>query len=429
LATIDLISPIDQPEGKNRLLDEISNNLQDNSFDEFYVMVAFAKIGPLLKLYEKIIQWKKTKTISGIFGIDQQGTSIEALQFAVDHFDQISVLHIKGKFTPTFHPKIYLFKGKTSAIAYVGSNNLTVGGTETNFEAYIKVEMDLPDDQDFLDKIEVSWNRCIETAIKLDDKHLEKLINEKYVISEKDMWERGMVKEQSKKIAQKGQENIILEEDKNKISFPKFRVVPPSPIPKSALVAGKKKEKQKLEEREIQDVQLEQQPLEVHKDFHVTSLVIQIVPHHNGEVFLSKLAVNQNASFFGWPFSGQTVPKIAGNPAYPQREPDPVVNIKVYDEQGNLSIHHDRFGLNTVYYSKKSEIRITFPQDIVKLTQPYINGPYPIMVLCNLPIAERLDYDMDIYIPGNQPYSEFEVVCNQSMPSGGKALARRFGWL
>src|SRR5205085_2252108 len=85
------------------------------------------------------------------------------------------------------------------------------------------------------------------------------------------------------------------------------------------------------------------------------ALVIQIVPHHNGEVFLSKIAVNQNPGFFGFPFRGITTPKIARNPSYPQRVPDPVVNITVYDAAGNVTLTRTAFELNTVYYSTKSE--------------------------------------------------------------------------
>ena len=51
-------------------------------------------------------------------------------------------------------------------------------------------------------------------------------------------------------------------------------------------------------------------------------LVIQVTPHHNGEIHLSKIAVNQNPTFFDYPFTGMTVPKKAGNPTYPQRVPE-----------------------------------------------------------------------------------------------------------
>src|SRR5690606_29155885 len=101
------------------------------------------------------------------------------------------------------------------------------------------------------------------------------------------------------------------------------------------------------------------------------ALVIQVVPHHNGEVFLSKRAVDQNPDFFGWPFTGLTVPKLMGRPAYPQRIPDPVVNLRVYDAAGTVTHSLDNYGVNTVYYSPKSEIRITITKPIADAIPEY----------------------------------------------------------
>ena len=65
---------------------------------------------------------------------------------------------------------------------------------------------------------------------------------------------------------------------------------------------------------------------------YVRGFAIQIKPHHNGEIFLSRTAAAQNPGFFGWPFTGKTTPKTAGNPSYPQLEPDPIVNIVVFGQ-------------------------------------------------------------------------------------------------
>ena len=116
--------------------------------------------------------------------------------------------------------------------------------------------------------------------------------------------------------------------------FPRAYPKPPSPIPKEAFPTA-------LPATVAPQAQpTTQQPL-VTPAATVSSeaLVIQIVPHHNGEVFLSKIAVNQNPGFFGFPFTGATTPKFAHNPSYPQREPDPVVNITVYDPAGNDRAH------------------------------------------------------------------------------------------
>ena len=88
-----------------------------------------------------------------------------------------------------------------------------------------------------------------------------------------------------------------------------------------------------------------------------------------------------------------------------------------------------KFNLNTVYYDKKSEIRITVPMDIFNNSQQYLEGPYPILVIKNEDIDDDLDYEIEIYLPDSDQYNLYEDSCNQTMPSGGKSIARKFGWL
>jgi hypothetical protein len=152
--------------------------------------------------------------------------------------------------------------------------------------------------------------------------------------------------------------------------------------------------------------------------------VIQIVPHDNGEVFLSKRAADQNPDFFGFPFSGRTTPKKLTNPAYPQREPDPIVNLIVYDSAGTVIVRLPRLALNTVYYESKSEIRITVPPEVVRAV-PH----YSILVMKQSPQGSNYDYDMEIFPPNNPQFGSYLLVCNQTLPSGGKVQPRRMGWI
>lgn len=416
MALLTIVNPTDQPQGKNRLLAELQTNLQDSKFNSFVFIVAFAKVNPMLKLNDQIVNWRKDKSISAVFGVDQKGTSKEALQFALDNFTDTYIIHVRGKVSPTFHPKIYLFKGEESAIGYIGSNNLTVGGTETNFESYIKIVMALPDDQQILKEIESCWDSCIASSIKLNKRNLEQLVNDQLVIDESEM--KIFNKQNPYKSVSYGKEN-----DRDPIEFPGFHIIPPSPLPKKILQQGLKRKQYKVVPRLPAEVTFER------KDVPVSTLVIEITPHHNGEILLSKIAVDQNFTFFGWPFSGKTIPKKYANPAYPQRVPDPIVDIFLYNEKGELICKHLSIGLNTVYYSLKSEIRITVPQDIIQNSKNYLEGPYPVMVMRNEELDLDLDYSIEIFLPGSKKYEGYRNACNQSMPSGGKSTARRFGWL
>lgn len=415
MAYITIIKPTDQPEGKNRLLAELENNLQNENYNYFAFIVAFAKLSPLLKLNDKIVEWRKKKTINAIFGVDQKGTSQEALQFALNNFNDTYVIHVIGKFSPTFHPKIYLFKGDKNAMAYVGSNNLTVGGTETNFESYVKIEMNLPEDDAILKEVEDSWDKCQESSIKLDEKYYKQLISSDLVISEKEM------KQTAKAIKAKAEKKVEKEDDL--INFPKFKIKPPAPLPKNLLLKGVSKEVTKIKEDKTTEI------IQEREDVPVSTLLMHIIPHHNGEVLLSINAVKQNWDFFGWPFTGNTVPKKAENPSYPQREPDPIVDIYLFNEKEEEIFSVKKFGLNTVYYESRSELRITVPINIFENSKGYVDGPYPILVIKNEDIDADLDYEMQIFLPGSDQYIEFEAACNQVMPSGGKKIARKFGWL
>src|SRR5688500_13213873 len=130
-----IISPLDQPIGTRRLLQDLKNALADTRFNDFRLIVAYAKTGPLYRLQDHLEKWKLTrKSLEAILGVDQQGTSIVGLRLLLALVDNVSVTQ---QSVITFHPKIYLFKGPMQAHAFIGSNNLTVGGMEKNFEIAI----------------------------------------------------------------------------------------------------------------------------------------------------------------------------------------------------------------------------------------------------------------------------------------------------
>jgi HKD family nuclease len=144
MPNVHFFRPVDPPNGINRLIDELRNSLQCADYNKFFFAVAFAKVGPLLRLTQELEDWKDAKKEThGIFGIDLKGTSTQALDFAMSLFNSVHVTHNPTR--TTFHPKIYLFQGDSIARAYIGSQNMTVGGLELNFEAGVRVDIDLRD--------------------------------------------------------------------------------------------------------------------------------------------------------------------------------------------------------------------------------------------------------------------------------------------
>lgn len=399
MSKISFITPLDQPSGSKRLLDILRTGLKDQRFTRLRIVVAYAKSGPLLRLQTDIENWIDAgNSLCAIFGLDQQGTSKEALTIAADLCTELYITRERGI---TFHPKIYLFDGPEHAKVIIGSNNLTVGGTETNFESSAILDLVLPVDNDVYAELETLWNNllpnsCVATK-PLTQIVLEDLIDGSVVLSEDELQGDSRVRG----------------------SYPVAPITglvrkPPSPLPASIMKRAVRTTTQQAAVPTVQP------PLPLPPQQNVAGFAIQIKPHHNGEIFLSKIAVEQNHSFFGWPFTGFTVPKKAGNPAYPQRTPDPIVNIDVYGVGATPLLALRGYRLNTVYYTTKSEIRITASP--LKSEVP----EYSVMVMIPGSVA-GIDYDICIYRPDSPQYQAWLTACNQSMPGGGKT-PRRFGW-
>jgi len=88
------------------------------------------------------------------------------------------------------------------------------------------------------------------------------------------------------------------------------------------------------------------------------------------------------------------------------------------------TLNRSGFGLNVVAYTRRSEIRITVPQELARGIPAY-----SILVMSKAVEVEHLDYHMDIYSPGSTKYDSYLAACNQTLPSGGTTRARRMGWL
>jgi len=402
-----ILSPLDQPLGSRRLLEDLKRFLSDPELNEFGFAVAFAKVGPLYRLQELLEAWiAQGKTATGIFGIDHKGTSLQALTFAVEN---LSDSYFTQQIGNSFHPKIYWFKGATKAVAYIGSNNLTVGGTEINFEAGVELSFELPAEEDDFSVIMKTFDgllpdQCPVTHL-LTTETLAALISGGLLLDESVVNRTGAGGRLPGYRAKTG------------VRLP---VLPASSLPKG--VFGKRSTKQALASKAV-IIQTQAEKVDVTKPLTpVTGLAIQINPHDNGEIFLSSTAAKQNPAFFGMPFTGITTPKQGSkNGGYPQRFPDPVCNIRVIGDKDQLLLELPGYELNTVFYTKKSEIRVTASPLV-----PVVPA-YSVMIMYFSGVA-GIDYEMDIHTPESPEYERWVEICNQKMPGGGKKEPRWFGW-
>lgn len=415
MVDISIINPLDQPTGRIRLLNELRNGINDNRFSSLKAVVAFAKSGPLLRLQSDIAKQKVSGfRIEAVIGIDQFGTSAQALKFALDNFDAIYYTREPGR---TFHPKIYIFEGPLFARVFVGSNNLTVGGTETNFESSICLDFSLPGDTAALAPFRNLWDElmppgCPATTV-LTSSLLEDLIADGTVLDERAMRPTGASPATSGTRAPRPPRSGL-------------GVVPPSALPaKKATRAttGGRTSSTTGSAAVVPATTPFTAPATAipPSSTAAQALVIQIKPHHNGEIFLSVTAALQYPSFFSFPFNGKTTPKRAGNPSYPQLTPDPIVNITVLDASPTPILNLNSYALNTVYYETKSEIRITASPLIGVVPQ------YSVMIMSK-GSAPGIDYEIIIHTPSSPDYASWVATCNQQMPGGG-SIPRKFGWI
>jgi len=117
-------------------------NRQD--FHSFTGISAFASEAGIFGLSGHIQTAKAVfKNLSLIVGIDQEGTSKEALE-EILNLNIDSYIFYQNE-APIFHPKIYLFEGDKEIKLIVGSSNLTGRGLFTNVESSLLIEFDITD--------------------------------------------------------------------------------------------------------------------------------------------------------------------------------------------------------------------------------------------------------------------------------------------
>jgi len=135
---------IRQPTDTFRLGDFLLTSLQNESWLEFRAAIAFVKRSGTKHIKKALADFSGRARVRLSVGIDSGGTSAEGLRDLLDSLDgrgEAWIFHNAG--SSTFHPKIYLFKNDDAADLVVGSGNLTEGGIYTNYEASVRVTLDL----------------------------------------------------------------------------------------------------------------------------------------------------------------------------------------------------------------------------------------------------------------------------------------------
>ena len=171
-----------QPSKFARLGDYLKCNFSMRQWSGFRAAIAFVKRSGTRHVASALATFAQAADVEIIVGIDHGGTSAEGLRDllnAVSPKGRVIVFHNRLPFT--FHPKIYLFRNSSAADLMIGSGNLTEGGLFTNYEAGLRVPLDLadPGQAAVLDSVEQALNAWADlssgTAKLLDDEFLARL--------------------------------------------------------------------------------------------------------------------------------------------------------------------------------------------------------------------------------------------------------------
>lgn len=118
---------------------ELIEQFESNRYKSFTCLVAFASYGGISALTSYVKKAKDNGVqIKVILGVDQKGTSKEALEEVLSWGVDSKIYHTQS--VTIFHPKIYLFENEDIFTMIVGSNNLTEMGLVKNVECSLLIK-------------------------------------------------------------------------------------------------------------------------------------------------------------------------------------------------------------------------------------------------------------------------------------------------
>lgn len=403
------------------------DNFADRQWTNFRGVSAFLKRSGAKHLTPALYDFTRRRGTSAAVavGIDAGGTSLEGFQdvwrVLTGGHGSFLVVHEGQGGQGIFHPKTFAFSNATHVSFVVGSSNLTEGGLFVNHEAAVAITMPRNSNPSALEQqLEITLGAwltpspwCLEVT--------PQLISDLYLSGDlpSEAVQRVVSRAAAGALHRAGGASASSPRKPFGTSASTVRPAPrgmPPGLPKAPVVPS-------ALETAIAVATLAQSklPALIPPQAGSPQFYIEVRPHHNGELFLSYLAVHDDPAFFGHPFTGWTTPKRAGNAPYPQLDPDPVVEIIIYDTRGGMSKHKNPHPLNVVDYALKREIRITIPDGL------HNHIPTMSVLAITKDPAPALDYRLEFYPPSTVP-SNISSRLTNVLPSGGQPTARRYGW-
>jgi HKD family nuclease len=432
--------------------DRLLAALRDPKWTIFRAAVAFAKHSGVRHIASDLRQFatKPGNMVSISIGISSQGTSLEGLQDLWQILSGTGNLYVfhEGQAHSSFHPKLYLFQNKNESLVIAGSTNLTEGGLFVNHEFSFEVNLyhaSSDTDRQVLQEIEFElnlWQTPGLSCMVVDPALLIALHGQGDLPSEATI-----------RVAQRATQFALNQSmPKGSIRSVNFGSThtnrPPIPLPFPTGLPQPCVVSTVIPTPILNLVPAVAPPIPPSQSPPTlvgppgspttvaisgpgslaattipTQFLIEVRPHHNGEVFLSYSAVKQHPAFFQYPFTGLSTPRSASNAPYPMMHPDPIVEIIVYDIGGNMIWKKSGHSLNVIDYHLKREIRITVPNG-VQIHIPVMS----LLIMTKSPDPVH-DYRLEFWPPGSPGAIANIPRLINLLPTGGAPKARRYGWI
>lgn len=179
-------------EADTSLAKELLVQFNSKRYDTFTCLVAFASYGGISALTPYILAEKERGVkIKVILGIDQKGTSKEALEEVLSWGVESKIYHTQS--VNIFHPKVYLFENTDIFTLIVGSNNLTTMGLVKNIECSLLIK-DAKGEHSVHNDFYVYWKSILKgvdvNLITITQELIDKLYAENLIPTESERTEK-----------------------------------------------------------------------------------------------------------------------------------------------------------------------------------------------------------------------------------------------
>ncbi len=231
-----------EKDSENSVGNHLMELLSDKEFQSFTAISAFISQAGVTGLSSYIEKGKEhLETITFITGVDQKGTSKEALE-ALIKLDVNAYVFYQPSIT-IFHPKIYLFEGAQKSVLIIGSSNLTAQGLFSNIETSLLLRINNEDDNEIITQLKKYYKGLFDftepNLKKLNKKLIRALVKADVVPTEE---ERKAIQDKAKKVGNKETKKLI------------YKIFPKREIAKIPSSFRKRKKSSKQKETKKQKV-------------------------------------------------------------------------------------------------------------------------------------------------------------------------------